>query len=64
MVLLLNAGANFRCVCDWGLASGGRHKKGSLGQFSLRYPWNKLKNSALLDKACLEQETRWMTGKH
>jgi hypothetical protein len=64
MVLLLNAGADFRCVCDRGLASGGRHKKGSLGQFSLRYPWNKLKNSALLDKACLEQETRWMTGKH
>jgi hypothetical protein len=64
MVLLLNAGADFRCVCNRGLGSGGRHKKGSLGQFSLRYPWNKLKNSALLEKACLEQETRWMTGKH
>jgi hypothetical protein len=64
MVLLLNAGADYWCLCQLGLESGGRHKKGSLRQCSLRYPWNKLKNSALLEKACLEQETRRMTGQH
>jgi hypothetical protein len=64
MVLLLNAGADYWCLCQLGLESGGRHKKGSLRQCSLRYSWKKLKNSALLEKACLEQETRRMTGQH